>query len=88
MGTLGQGDIFLPFAYRQARNACFPMARTQGMGRFKLIYAQGRYPSLAQLVKGSATYRSQTNHYHINNRFFHKTILKRKEKGVVEKTVA
>ena len=54
------------------------MARTEGMRRFKLIYAQGIYSSLAQLVQGCTTYCAQAYDYDIETRFIHNAILLQK----------
>jgi hypothetical protein len=45
---------------------------------FKLVYAQGSYASLAQLVQGCTTYCSQANDYHIEIRSIHSAILLQK----------
>jgi hypothetical protein len=47
---------------------------------FKLVYAQGSYASLAQLVKRSATYCPQANDHHIKTSCFHAAILLQKTK--------
>jgi hypothetical protein len=54
------------------------MARTQGMWRFKLIYSQGIYSSLAQLIQGCTPYCSQAYDNDIETRFIHKAILLQK----------
>ena len=56
------------------------MARTQRMWRFKLIYSQGIYSSLAQLIQGGAPYRSQAYDNDVEIRFIHTAILLQKRK--------